>query len=94
MSGNAVTHLLTKDVEFMPDVIEDGIIYVSDRFELAIHLCACGCGVKTVTPFNKPDGWDLSRDVNGITLRPSIGNMNICPNRAHYYVSDGKIQHV
>lgn len=94
MSGDAVTKLSTQDVEVMPDDLENGVIYVSEKYQIAIHLCACGCGIETVTPIGKPTGWDLTRGSNGVTLRPSIGNMNICPNRAHYFVTDGAIEHV
>lgn len=93
MSGDAVTTLTTQDVELMPEKLENGVIYVSEKYQIAIHLCACGCGMATVTPFNKPEGWDLTRDSNGITLRPSIGNMQF-PCGSHYYVTDGDIQHV
>lgn len=93
MSGDAVTKLSTQDVELMPDVLEKGVIYVSEKYQIAIHLCACGCGIETVTPFGKPNGWDLTRGPNGITLSPSIGNMSF-PCGSHYYVTDGKIQHV
>lgn len=32
--------------QFMPDRLEDGYIYISPSSEIAIHLCACGCGEK------------------------------------------------
>ncbi len=33
-------------VHHMPKVLEPGILYVSEEFGAAAHLCACGCGVK------------------------------------------------
>ena len=30
-------------VEFIPEILEEGILYISEKFELAIHRCACGC---------------------------------------------------
>lgn len=73
--------------------LQEGILYVSRRFELAIHLCACGCKVETVTPIRTVagvPGWDLKEDPNGPTLHPSIGNQNFeC--KSHYWVRDGKI---
>ena len=37
-------------VEFIPDELEQGTIYISIRFATASHLCCCGCGNKVVTP--------------------------------------------
>lgn len=77
-------------VEFMPDVIEDGNLYISLKYKVAIHNCACGCKEKTVTPFGK-DGWVLSNKDNKVTLRPSIGNFQFeC--KSHYYITDNQIQ--
>lgn len=73
--------------------LKDGILYVSRRFELAIHNCACGCKVETVTPLNLVDnvgGWDLTVDPDGPTLHPSIGNQKL-PCKSHYWVKNGKI---
>lgn len=92
MVNKAITHLRTMDVETIPEQLEHGVIYVSEKYETAIHLCACGCGVQTVTPFNKPDGWLLTRDTNGVTLRPSIGNQKFeC--KSHYWITNGAIEH-
>ena len=67
--------LTTELVEFIPDDLEQGKIYVSLPFKCAIHLCACGCGLQTVTPFSPPNGWTLTLDENNlVTLHPSIGN--------------------
>lgn len=82
-------HELTReDVEFMPERKEPGILYVSERFALAIHLCACGrCGNETVTPLDG-DGWTLTERA---TLRPSIGNWQF-PCRSHYFITEGRVQ--
>ena len=42
-------------VEFIPDELEHGIIYISIRFATASHLCCCGCGNKVVTPIRPTD---------------------------------------
>ncbi len=84
-----ITELKTVECVHMPEKLENGFIYVSREFDLAIHLCACGCGVDTVTPFNSDKGWNLIDDTDGITLTPSIGNQNFdC--KSHYYVTNGK----
>lgn len=85
-----------KMVEFMPEVLEDGVLYVSEKYGTAIHLCACGCGKETVTPI-KPfwhTGWDYTNDNGVITLYPSIGNMNFCPNKAHYFYERNRVRWV
>ena len=42
-------------VEFIPDELEQGTIYISIRFATASHLCICGCGNKVVTPIRPAD---------------------------------------
>ncbi len=81
--------LTPKFVEFMPDnTFEDGILYVSMRFEVAIHLCPCGCGEKTVTPLGA-NGWTLTFDET-VTLSPSIGSFQI-PCKSHYWIRANQI---
>ncbi len=84
--------LVREDVHTMPKVedMKDGVLYVSEHFETAIHLCACGCRGQVVTPFKhfpNDTGWMLS---DGPTLSPSIGNQHwSC--KSHYFVTNGKI---
>jgi hypothetical protein len=42
-------------VEFIPDTIEEGKIYVSIAYATTVHKCACGCGKEVVTPFSPTD---------------------------------------
>lgn len=87
-------------VDAMPPVLEEGNIYISEKFEVAIHLCACGCGEKTVMPINhKPlrdHGWNLTKDGDLVTFEPSIGNfIGEQPSyHAHYYIRKNKIEWV
>jgi len=76
-------------VKFIPKDLESGVIYISIRFRTAIHLCACGCGNKTVTPLS-PAGWKLIFDGKTISLDPSIGNWNF-PCRSHYWIEGNRI---
>lgn len=55
----------TLEVEYIPEILEQGIIYVSQRFKTAIHLCACGRGGKTVTPLSGDYSWELSLGEGG-----------------------------
>ena len=75
-------------VKFIPDKLEQNIIYISKEFGVAIHLCLCGCGNKSVTPFElKSKGWNLIEKDGKISITPSILNTN-CPNQYHYIISN------
>lgn len=79
-------------VELLNKEPEPGILYISEKYKTAIHLCACGCGGKTVTPLGAGD-WTLTKSDQGVTLRPSIGNWAGEPQyHAHYYITDNKIE--
>jgi hypothetical protein len=58
------------------------------QYETAVHLCACGCGTKVVTPFG-PHDWILTFD-GSVSLRPSVGNGQQ-PCRSHYNVRNDRI---
>lgn len=83
--------LKTMEVECVPEKLEQGIIYVSRKYGTAIHLCACGCGEQTVTPFRGVIAWELTDGAEGVTLRPSIGNQNF-PCGSHYWITNGDVQ--
>jgi Family of unknown function (DUF6527) len=71
-------------VEYMPERLEEGVVYVSIRFKIASHLCCCGCGNEVVTPLS-PTGWELTYDGVSVSLHPSIGNWGF-PCRSHYWI--------
>ena len=77
-------------VEFIPDDLEQGTIYVSIRFATASHLCICGCGNKVVTPI-RPTDWTLIFDGKTISLDPSIGNWSF-PCQSHYWIRHSRIK--
>ena len=79
-----------KFVEFVPDVLEKGVLYVSMTYGTASHLCCCGCGREVVTPIT-PTGWKLIFDGETISLSPSIGNWNF-PCRSHYWISNSCVE--
>jgi hypothetical protein len=81
-----VTH---RFVEFIPEVIEDWIIYISIEYCTAIHKCICGCGNEVVTPIS-PTDWQLTFDGKTVSLNPSIGNWNFeC--KSHYFIKKNQI---
>lgn len=76
-------------VESFPNVLEDGILYVSRRFSTACHRCCCGCGTKIVTPL-RPTEYRLTDNAGKVTLHPSVGNWNhLC--RSHYVIHNGRV---
>lgn len=80
-----------KFVEFMPEALEEGILYVSIPYSTAIHKCVCGCGNEVVTPLS-PTDWELTFDGKSVSLYPSIGNWNFkC--RSHYWIVKNKIRY-
>lgn len=75
-------------IEYIPAELEPGHLYVSMQFETAVHLCACGCRSKVVTPFGLRD-WILTFD-GTVSLRPSVGNgQQHC--RSHYNIRNNRI---
>ena len=75
-------------VEFMPERLESDVIYVSTRFSLVSHMCACGCGEEVVTPLSSRE-WQLIYDGESVSLFPSIGNWKFqC--RSHYWIEQDK----
>ena len=76
-------------VEFVPEQLEQGVLYISMRFATATHLCACGCGNKVVTPFS-PTDWKLIFDGDTVSIDPSVGNWAF-PCQSHYWISSNKI---
>lgn len=78
-----------KFVEFIPEQLEDGILYISLTYCTAIHKCVCGCNNEVVTPFS-PTDWKMTFDGETISLSPSIGNWNFdC--KSHYWIRNSKI---
>ena len=76
-------------VEFMPSTLEPGVLYVSQKYRTAAHLCACGCGEKVRTQLG-PLGWQFTNERPGPSLYPSIGNWQK-PCRSHYYIKRGLV---
>lgn len=80
-----------KFVEFIPDKVEEGILYITIQYKTAVHKCVCGCGNRVVTPIT-PNDWKLTFDGKKVSLYPSIGNWNF-PCRSHYWITKNVIEH-
>ncbi len=81
--------LETRFVDFIPDQIQEKILYVSMEFGTVIHSCACGCGNEVNTPLG-PNEWHLHYDGDVISLSPSVGNWSF-PCKSHYWIKKGNI---
>lgn len=88
-----INELIPVYVDEMPEQLEAGKLYISKKYGITIHLCACGCGVKTPLPIKGPESWTMTEDDGNVTIRPSIGNWKgQNPYHAHYYITDNKIE--
>jgi len=77
-------------VEYIPNNLKDGTIYVSLAFATVAHKCCCGCGKEVVTPIS-PTDWQLMFDGESISLYPSIGNWGFdC--KSHYWIRHNRVQ--
>jgi Family of unknown function (DUF6527) len=80
--------LAPKFVQYIPDALDPGILYVSMEFATASHQCVCGCGSEVVTPLS-PTFWTLIFD-GTVSLDPSIGNWSF-PCRSHYWIEKNRV---
>jgi hypothetical protein len=77
-------------VEFIPEELKQGTVYISIRFATVSHLCACGCKNKVVTPLT-PTDWKLIVDGKTISLDPSIGNWSFAC-QSHYWIRNNRVK--
>jgi hypothetical protein len=77
-------------VALLPEVLEDGVLYISVQYKGMVHLCFCGCGKRVVTPLS-PNGWSMTFDGRRVTLSPSIGSWNLAC-RSHYWIRHNTVE--
>ena len=77
-------------VQYIPDELEEGKIYITVEFATAVHKCCCGCGNKVVTPLS-PTDWELRFNGESISLEPSIGNWSF-PCQSHYWIKRNQVR--
>lgn len=79
-----------KFVDFIPDEIQEGILYISLDFGTVIHKCPCGCGSEVNTPLT-PIGWKMIYNGEAISLKPSVGNWSFdC--KSHYWITKNEVE--
>jgi hypothetical protein len=81
--------LVPEFVEFIPEDLADGTLYISIPYATAVHSCCCGCRNEVVTPLT-PTDWSHIFDGESVSLDPSIGNWNFdC--QSHYWISRNEV---
>jgi len=85
-----ITVIRPQFVEFVPDRLEAGVLYISRRYATAAHLCCCGCGSEVVTPLN-PAKWRLAESNGRVSLSPSVGNWSQ-PCQSHYWITGNQVK--
>jgi len=85
-----VRNLRPQFVEFIPEKLEAGVLYISRRYSTATHLCCCGCGLEVVTPLN-PAKWRLDERGGTVSLKPSVGNWSF-PCKSHYWIENNQVR--
>lgn len=76
-------------VEFIPDNLEAGVLYVSIAYATTAHLCMCGCGFEVTSPLS-PQQWRMIFDGQTVSLSPSLGNWSFeCA--SHYWLDRGAV---
>jgi hypothetical protein len=76
-------------VDNMPDMLDEGILYVCVKYATSAHNCFCGCGREVVTPIH-PTKWKLTFDGVNVSLFPSVGSWSL-PCKSHYWLENGRI---
>lgn len=84
-----IKQIRPESVEFIPEHIEEGVLYISKRYRTAVHKCCCGCGQEVVTPLS-PAEWSVTCNGGRVSLWPSIGNWSY-PCRSHYVIRDSRV---
>ena len=76
-------------VDFIPEQLDEGILYVSIEYITVAHLCCCGCG-QEVSITLSPTDWRLVFDGKTVSLEPSIGSWSL-PCQSHYFVTRNRV---
>lgn len=87
---NAIASYSHQFVTSAPRDLSPGVLYVSLEYCTMLHLCACGCGRKVVTPLS-PNDWSMTFNGKTVTVHPSIGSWSL-PCRSHYVIKRGKVR--
>ena len=76
-------------VEFIPERLKEGVLYVSIEYMTVTHLCCCGCRQEVSTTLS-PTDWQLIFDGETVSLEPSIGSWSL-PCQSHYFITRNRV---
>ncbi len=85
-----ISELTPQFVEYIPEELREGVLYVSMVYATSAHLCCCGCGQEVVTTLS-PTDWQLKFDGRSVSLTPSVGNWNF-PCQSHYWIIENRVK--
>ena len=85
-----ISSLRHEFVKFIPDALDEGVLYVSIPFATIVHRCCCGCGNEVVTPLD-PTDWQMTFDGKSISLSPSVGNWSLAC-QSHYWIHRSRVR--
>ena len=77
-------------VDRIPQTLDDGVLYISEKFSTSAHNCCCGCGCKVVLPL-KPGKWSIKRSGDRVSLSPSVGNWSLTC-QSHYWIESNAVR--
>ena len=87
-----------EEMEFLPDnsMLDHGIMYFSAKYQVAKHICVCGCGEVSATPMVEQFGQEkhdknawIIIDKYPLTIDASFHHRFNC--RSHYSIKKGYI---
>jgi len=84
-----ITRVRHEFVTYLPEHLEDGVLYIALEFCTMAHRCCCGCGTEIITPL-APTAWQLTFDGESVSLFPSIGNWNLAC-ESHYWIKSNAV---
>lgn len=78
-----------KKVDNIPIILEDNMLYISDKLNITAHKCICGCNHLVINLLSE-NHWKYITNGSRVSMYPSIGNWHLkC--RSHYWISRGEI---
>ena len=81
--------LLPQYVDYIPEQLNEGHLYICEQYKTVAHKCCCGCGEEVITPLS-PAEWSIRKEGNTVTLHPSIGNWSFkC--QSHYWIRKNQV---
>lgn len=77
-------------VPLLPEMFEEGVLYICEEFGLTAHKCCCGCGEDVYLKLG-PAKWELTKESNGnVSLDPSVGNWKYAC-KSHYWIMNNRV---